>query len=247
VRLRLPLAVVVAAVVGTMLTPTVAVATGTGYFDHVRTHPRVDSACLYLPYTAHLTLGSDTSAWSVETTVLHPDGTVAHRGFGSGVGSGSATVTEDLYLCDPRDPLGTYTVVGVLDTDEVDSSHHSSVIPSITFEVVPVVVTTVRLTSRQTSFVPGGRVTFTIRPRASGADLPQVKLRLQRKGAGDRWRWWGDRHLVPLNRRFVVTKTVTQHRDLKVRALLLGDQWYYASQSSVLRVACDTRSPRGPG
>ena len=132
--MRLRLATAVAIAVTTALTPSAANATGTGYFDPVPTVTMLDG-CIYVPFTVHLSL-VNTSAWSLETRVLYPDGTLFDLGLASGGPSDVVVGEEQMVFCHPKDPPGIYTIQGTLNTDDVDATHHTVSLPPIAFEVV---------------------------------------------------------------------------------------------------------------
>ena len=122
--MRLRLATAVAIAVTTALTPSAANATGTGYFDPVPTVTMLDG-CIYVPFTVHLTLDGNTSAWSLETRVLYPDGTLFDLGLASGQDPPTYVVGEGARwsFATRRTHPGIYTIQGTLNTERCRTPH----------------------------------------------------------------------------------------------------------------------------
>lgn len=133
----------ITALMAIVLLPAAAMASaGAGAYNVPATVQLKDSGCFYVPYSASLNFSSDTVDWSLDTRILSPNGTIFDFGFDYGTGSTPVTSTEEMFFCSSIDAIGTYTVTGVLTTDNANYDSVETALSPQTFQVLPYVAPT---------------------------------------------------------------------------------------------------------
>ncbi|WP_457207569.1 hypothetical protein [Nocardioides sp. P5_C9_2] len=98
---------------------------GTGSFTVKSLTLPAQYGCFYHPYTVNLTLGWETTDWSLDVRITAPNGTIFDEASASEFGTvgGTRSLSGEIFFCSSQTAPGTYTMTGVLDTYEGASDY----------------------------------------------------------------------------------------------------------------------------
>lgn len=208
-----------------------------GYFSPTDQVLYDDCYDIQVPFT--VSLPPNISEWTVSSSIIEPGGdTITDYADGNGnLGGG----TMEAFTCGTESDLGTYLVSGYITGYDANYNKYTFSMPSTSFTMLaPATKTHLRVSDRTVEF--NDPVTF--RVKATGQSvrgyvgLDYTTVRLQYRAGGGAWRSFKGGNKLSTNSTGILKARyrVNIARDVRVRAVTLGDGIYRPSKSRAIKI-----------